>query len=34
MFRRLGQKPDPWAGIEKRAQKLAPVRKKLAALAG
>jgi bifunctional non-homologous end joining protein LigD len=34
MFRRLGQKPDPWAGIEQRAQKLAPVRKKLAALAG
>ena len=34
MFRRLGQNPDPWAGIEKRAQKLAPVRKKLAALAG
>jgi bifunctional non-homologous end joining protein LigD len=34
LFRRLGQKPDPWAGIEKQAQKLAPAGKKLAALTG
>jgi bifunctional non-homologous end joining protein LigD len=33
MFRRLGRKPDPWAGIERHARKLAPAREKLAALA-
>jgi bifunctional non-homologous end joining protein LigD len=32
LFRRLGQKPDPWAAMAKHAQKLAPARKKLAAL--
>jgi bifunctional non-homologous end joining protein LigD len=34
MFRRLGQQPDPWAGIEKHAQTLARAREKLIALAG
>jgi bifunctional non-homologous end joining protein LigD len=34
LFRRLGRKADPWAGIESRGQKLAPARKRLAALAG
>jgi bifunctional non-homologous end joining protein LigD len=34
VFRRLGQKPDPWAGIEQHAQTLTRVREKLAALVG
>ena len=34
IFRRLAQKPDPWAGIQKNPQSLAPARRKLAALAG
>jgi len=34
LFRRLGRKADPWAEIAKHAQKLAPARKRLAALAG
>lgn len=34
MFRRLGQKPDPWVGIEQHAQTLTRVREKLAALVG
>ena len=34
LFRRLAQKPDPWASIQKNAQSLAPARQKLAALAG
>lgn len=32
LFRRLGQKPDPWTEIGSHAQKLGPARKKLAAL--
>jgi bifunctional non-homologous end joining protein LigD len=32
MFRRLGQRPDPWAEIEKHAQKFTRAREKLAAL--
>jgi bifunctional non-homologous end joining protein LigD len=34
LFRRLAQKPDPWAGIEQHPQSLAPARRKLAAPAG
>lgn len=34
LFRRLAQKPDPWAKIQENAQSLAPARRKLAALAG
>jgi bifunctional non-homologous end joining protein LigD len=33
LFRRLAQKPDPWAEIGKHGQSLAPARDKLAALA-
>jgi bifunctional non-homologous end joining protein LigD len=34
VFRRLAQKPDPWADIQRNAQSLAPARRKLAALPG
>ena len=33
LFRRLAQKPDPWADMRKKAQSLAPLRRKLAAVA-
>jgi bifunctional non-homologous end joining protein LigD len=34
LFRRLGQKPDPWAAMRQKAQSLKPARQKLVALAG
>jgi hypothetical protein len=34
LFRRLGQKPDPWAEIDRHAQPLRPAAQKLAAMAG
>jgi bifunctional non-homologous end joining protein LigD len=34
LFRRLGQKPDPWAEIDRHARPLRPAAEKLAAMAG